>query len=183
MSRPSNRPAIMNAALRVAERAGVGGITIEAVAAEAGLTKGGVIYHFPTRGALLAGIHRELADRWDAQMRELLGGEPAGASQRDRLAAYIRASAATATPGEYLFVSDAETTRNNVEPWDDVSRRWIADPPEPRDDGSYDPEALRLFAAQLAADGLWSHEFVNGQRMTPELRTAAAEAIIRSLDD
>jgi AcrR family transcriptional regulator len=173
----------MNAALRVAERAGVGGITIEAVAAEAGLTKGGVIYHFPTRGALLAGIHRELADRWDAQMRELLGGEPAGASQRDRLAAYIRASAATATPGEYLFVSDAETTRNNVDPWDDVSRRWIADPPEPRDDGSYDPEALRLFAAQLAADGLWSHEFVNGQRMTPELRTAAAEAIIRSLDD
>lgn len=183
MSRPSNRPAIVDAALRVAERAGIAGLSIESVAAEAGLSKGGVVYHFPTRAELLAGIHRELAERWHQQMCALLGGDPADATPRDRLAAYIRASADTGEPGEYLFVLDAETTRANAEPWDEVSRRWIADPPAPRADGSYDPDALHMFTAQLAADGLWAQRFVNGERLAPELRTAAAERLIASLDN
>lgn len=183
MSRPSNRPAIMDAALRVAERVGVGALTIEAVAAEAGLTKGGVIYHFPTKAELLTGIHIELAARWERQLRELLGVDPAEAPPQDRLAAYIRASAETATPGEYLFVSDAETTRANAEPWDEVSIRWVPDAPQPAADGSYSPAAMRRFIAQLAADGLWSHAFVNGERMPLELRTAVAEAIIAELGD
>lgn len=186
MSRPSNRPAIVDAALRVAERAGVGAITLDAVAAEAGLTKSGVIYHFPTKAELLEGIHSELAARWEQQLTDLLdaaGVDPADATPRDRLAAYIRASAETATAGEYLFVSDAETTRANAEQWDAVSARWVADAPQPEPDGSFSPTAMRRFIAQLAADGLWSHAFVNGERMSPELRTATAEAIIAQLDD
>lgn len=183
MSRPSSRPAIVDAALRVAERAGVGAVTLEAVAAEAGLTKGGVVYHFPTKAELLAGIHAELAARWEEQLTGLLDVEPSEATRADRLAAYIRASAETATPGEYLFVSDAETTRANAEPWDEVSARWAPDAPRPRADGSYAPEELRVFVAQLAADGLWSHTFVNGERMPPELRAAVAEAIIAGLGD
>lgn len=183
MSRPSNRPAIVDAALRVAERAGVAGITLESVAAEAGLTKGGVIYHFPTKAALLTGIHEDLAARWEHQMTGLLGADPAEASEQDRLAAYVRASAETADPGEYLFMSDAEATRTNVDPWDAVTTRWVAEPPQPAADGSYSRAAMRAYIARLAADGLWAHPFEYGERLTPEFRSAVAEAIIDQLGE
>lgn len=183
MSRPSNRPTIVDAALRVAERTGVGSITLEAVAAEAGLTKGGVIYHFPTKPELLAGIHAELATRWEQQLTGLLDAGEAEATPHDRLAAYIRCSAETSSPGEYLFVSDAETTRTNAQPWDEVSARWAPEAPRPLPDGSYDRTEMRHFIALLAADGLWANAFVNGERVTPQLRAAAAEAIITELGD
>ena len=57
--RPGTRPPrrrILDAAEQVVLRDGVGHLTLEAAAAEAGLSKGGVLYHFPTRDALVAGM-------------------------------------------------------------------------------------------------------------------------------
>ena len=51
--RPSQRDQILNAAIRVVERTGVTGVTFDAVAAEAGITRGGLMYHFRSREALL----------------------------------------------------------------------------------------------------------------------------------
>lgn len=47
---------ILEAARAIAARDGAGKITIEAVAKEAGLSKGGVLYNFPTKKALLSGL-------------------------------------------------------------------------------------------------------------------------------
>ena len=65
-------PRILGAARAVAEREGAGKITIEAVAKEAGLSKGGVLYNYPTKKALLSG----LLDQMLAKHRELLGKVP-----------------------------------------------------------------------------------------------------------
>ena len=61
---------ILEAARTVAMREGAGKVTIESVAREAGLSKGGVLYNYPSKKALLAGLldqmltaHRELFER------------------------------------------------------------------------------------------------------------------------
>lgn len=46
----------MQAAGRVIRRAGSTGLTIDAVAAEAGLSKGGVLHHFASKDALIAAM-------------------------------------------------------------------------------------------------------------------------------
>ncbi|WP_301070607.1 TetR/AcrR family transcriptional regulator [Pseudooceanicola sp.] len=63
-------PRILGAARAIAVREGAGKITIEAVAKEAGLSKGGVLYNFSTKKALLSGLldqmlvaHRELLEK------------------------------------------------------------------------------------------------------------------------
>jgi AcrR family transcriptional regulator len=56
MSRADTKTAITEAAGRVVLARGVGGLTLEAVAAEAGLSKGGLLYHFSTKEALLAAM-------------------------------------------------------------------------------------------------------------------------------
>lgn len=45
--RPSKRDTILQAALSVVETDGVTAVTYESVAAASGLTKGGLLYHFP----------------------------------------------------------------------------------------------------------------------------------------
>lgn len=65
-------PRILGAARAIAARDGAGKVTIEAVAKEAGLSKGGVLYNFPTKKALLSG----LLDQMLAAHRELLANVP-----------------------------------------------------------------------------------------------------------
>lgn len=52
----------MEAAARVAAASGAGHLTIDAVAEEAGLSKGGVLYHFPSKRDLLGGMLDHLID-------------------------------------------------------------------------------------------------------------------------
>ncbi|NLU82944.1 TetR/AcrR family transcriptional regulator [Rhodococcus sp. HNM0569] len=61
------RDRILDALERLLLDVGLAQVTIEAVAAEAGVSKGGLLYHFPSKEALLAGMVRRLGERTDAQ--------------------------------------------------------------------------------------------------------------------
>jgi AcrR family transcriptional regulator len=50
---PTTKERIVSAAEEVVLRHGVSRLTLEAAALEAGLSKGGVLSHFPTRDALV----------------------------------------------------------------------------------------------------------------------------------
>ena len=52
----NKRDQILEAALRVVEEKGANHLTIDAVAACANFSKGGVLYHFPSKKALLSGM-------------------------------------------------------------------------------------------------------------------------------
>ncbi len=50
------RDRILAAAERLARQVGPGNVSLEAVAAEAGVSKGGLLYHFPSKGRLLEAL-------------------------------------------------------------------------------------------------------------------------------
>lgn len=52
----NKREHVLDAAARIVEREGAAHLTLDAVAGEAALSKGGVLYHFPSKRALLAGM-------------------------------------------------------------------------------------------------------------------------------
>jgi AcrR family transcriptional regulator len=49
---------------------GLSQITLEAVAAKAGVSKGGLLYHFASKEALIAGMVRRLGDRSNQQLAD-----------------------------------------------------------------------------------------------------------------
>lgn len=57
MARDSSatRARLLSAADQIAAESGAAGVSLDAVAARAGVSKGGLLYHFPTKVALLAG--------------------------------------------------------------------------------------------------------------------------------
>jgi len=62
-ARPDARERILEAACAIAAERGPGKISIEAVAARAGLSKGGVLYHFRAKADLLAAVVQSHVER------------------------------------------------------------------------------------------------------------------------
>ncbi len=62
--RLSLKEALLDAAEEVAVREGVARLTFDAVAAEAGISKGGVLHHFSNKDQLLEALVRRSAESW-----------------------------------------------------------------------------------------------------------------------
>jgi len=65
-SGPSLRDRLLDAAEAVVARDGVNSLTLNAVAEEAGVSKGGLLYHFPSKSSLVIAVVERLASACDA---------------------------------------------------------------------------------------------------------------------
>lgn len=83
------REAVLKAAAQVIVHLGIGAFTIEAVAQEAGVTKGGVLHHFPSKEALIDGLIDQVTELFNLRLAAELDKEPEGQPGR-WLRAYIR---------------------------------------------------------------------------------------------
>lgn len=72
------RERIIDAAEQVVIEAGAGHLTLEAVALKAGVSRGGLLYHFSDKKALLTGMLDRRRDRIAAIRMKRLAGIPAG---------------------------------------------------------------------------------------------------------
>lgn len=64
--RPNSREAILDAAEALASEIGANHMSLDAVAAKAGLSKGGLLYQFPSKVALLKGLIERYVERLEA---------------------------------------------------------------------------------------------------------------------
>lgn len=83
------RETVLNAAAQIIAQHGFSAFTIEAVAQEAGVTKGGVLHHFPSKEALINGLIDQVILMFNTRLQEELQTEPDDAPGR-WLRAYIR---------------------------------------------------------------------------------------------
>lgn len=175
--RKSNRTQILDAAFRVVQRDGVTALTYESVAVETGLTKGGLLYHFPSREALLQALHEHLAQGWDDHLAEAAGRSAERATPRERLAAYARVAAHSSTRAELLLLLETANEPATRAPWEEVMRRWTSEPSA----APLTPEEMELFVLRLAADGLWMYESLSSGTLPPPLRRQVAEHLARAI--
>ncbi len=88
--RPNSREKILAAAADVARETGPGSLSLDAVASRAGVSKGGLLYNFPTKAKLLQALVQDYLDEFDAALETTA---KAGVSGESLLAVYIRLSA------------------------------------------------------------------------------------------
>lgn len=171
--RPSNKTTILKAAIQVIETEGITAVTFDSVAAVAGLTRGGVLYHFPSREDLVGAIHTYMAEQWELELERRCGKSASEATVTERLIAYIRVCATSATTGELQMLLDSPNSEAH-KAWSQVLERWT---PHRNADGT---SAVRdeLWTALLAADGLWINEAVSQKFLPHGKRTQIAEQIV-----
>jgi AcrR family transcriptional regulator len=83
--RKSSREKVLDAAAELVGQIGSGRLTLEAVAERAGLSKGGLLYNFPTKEALLEGMVQRLVDEVAAERHVLRSQAGPGRNLEARL--------------------------------------------------------------------------------------------------
>ncbi|TCH96719.1 TetR/AcrR family transcriptional regulator [Roseococcus sp. SYP-B2431] len=72
------RTRILDSAERIVQVKGVAGLTLDAAAREAGVSKGGLLYHFASKQALLIGLLTRLSASIEAHFEAVLALQPPG---------------------------------------------------------------------------------------------------------
>ncbi|MBI1686923.1 TetR/AcrR family transcriptional regulator [Caulobacter hibisci] len=69
------RRALLEAAVALAEEQGLGGITVQAVADRAGVTKGGLFHHFANKQALIDAVFDFMLEQMDEALDRLMADD------------------------------------------------------------------------------------------------------------
>lgn len=171
MTRQSLRERILEAADDVARERGVANLTLDLVAEQAGISKGGLLYHFTTKEALLRGMIDRALDRYRTFLKAEV--ERQGTEYRSYLKASIIArkdSDAGQECSRALFAAAAN--------FPDMPERAHVDVKEHYDLLRTDAERFADAAIlSLAINGLHFLELLNLAPFTPEER----EAVVRKM--
>ncbi len=169
------RDRIVRAAEDVVIRDGVGRLTLEAAAAEANLSKGGVLYHFPSRAALVTAMVEQFVVSFDADLERFgaYSGEP-GAFIR----AYVEATVQPAAPGDVrdrrlgsALLAGVASDPELLAPLRERFACWQA---AVENDG-VDPALATV--VRYATDGLWLSDLFELAPVSGDRRQAVAEEL------
>ncbi len=173
--RKSSREKILDAAAELVGEIGAGRLTLEAVAEKAGLSKGGLLYNFPTKEALLQGMIQRLIDQVAAEREALREHAPPGPNLEARLctAALLKfCCGKTKDIANGMLAATAENPRLL-----DPVRQVISTTLEQLKANSDDLDAALL--AWLATEGLSSLEMHKLSPFSEEDRDRIVKAIDR----
>ena len=152
---------ILQAAASVVERDGAGHLTLDAVAEESKLSKGGLLYHFPNKRALLNGMLEHLLQRIEErQALEQPGAAPA-ASTVSALINAQRSQNEEERAMERAILAAAAEDPSLLDPAREVLELWFANA---RQEGGYGVLLL------LAVQGLRFMEMLNLLELVPAER-------------
>lgn len=80
--RTSKRTAILDTIVEIIETNGFSEVTYENVATQCGMSKSGLIYHFPSREDMIRSVHEHMAQLWEEELIEAAGGPAEEVSPR-----------------------------------------------------------------------------------------------------
>lgn len=141
---------ILKAASHVVREEGVDKLTLEAVAKQAGISKGGLLYHFPNKEELILGMVERMSNHFVGELHERAEHDPDPKGKWTR--AYVETSFSEDqdVDGLYTALSAAHFTHPKMlkllqEEYKDIQHQLEHDELDP----------VRATMVRLVVDGLW----------------------------
>jgi AcrR family transcriptional regulator len=180
-ARSANRDAMLDAAEEVVVREGIGRLTLDAVAREANLSKGGLLHHFPSKDALIDALVERKLGNWECGYEAAIEQQPPGPGRIPR--AFL--NMCLASTGKWtdamrrssaVLVAALVHDASRVEPLKKMRQDlWarIAEDGLPSGVGE---------AVLLAVDGLWFDWIFGLTELTPQKLSAVRAALQRLVE-
>ncbi|WP_075289612.1 TetR/AcrR family transcriptional regulator [Pararhizobium arenae] len=168
------RQQLLEVAARLSLENGVASVTLDAVSQAAGVSKGGLLHHFPNKMALLDGLFDDLTQKFDQELDEQMRNDPVahGRFSRAYLAAVLSLGAQTAQETQAWQVL---TIALLAEPaLRDRWRQWVADR---ADEFVGTDSSTNCLLVRLAADGLWLADILQSHDIGADERKALAASL------
>lgn len=173
------RDHLLDSAEEVVLRSGVGALTLDAVAAHAKVSKGGLLYHFPSKDALIESLVNRTCENWRSDYTQAIAAVADGPGRVPR----GLMSMCIGTPDKWtrslrrssvVLVAVIANNPSLTRPLRDVYRRLFAMLKN-------DPLSAEGELVVLALNGLW-FEFIFGlQDMSPQRLTSIRGALEKLL--
>lgn len=164
---------ILEAANQLIEREGVSALTLEAVAAAAGISKGGLLYHFPNKDALIEGMVNHLIESFDERLKRHQGFA-------DWLRAYVKltlADMSVLSQAQFSIIAAIANNPDLVQPVQDQTTGWQ----QHIERTANDPVLATI--VRLATDGLWYSEMLGIKQVSDEMKQAIEARLLEMIDD
>ncbi|MFF2019932.1 TetR/AcrR family transcriptional regulator [Paenibacillus sp. NPDC058177] len=173
MNSNSKRKSILLAASLVVKNNGVEKLTLEAVAREAGVSKGGLLHHFPNKEALIKSMVEELTNDFFINVEEKVTSASVEAGKFSR--AYIACVDNDTKGGKEMSTALNAALFTNPTILKKFQEDFSVWQKNIENDG-IDP--VRSTIIRLAADGLWFSEMYGLGVLDDELRTKVIQEMI-----
>lgn len=154
-SRSDTRESLLRAASQVVIDKGVEALTLDAVAQQAGVSKGGLLYHFPNKDALMGGMVEHLIQDFEAVLQTEFDQDDAPGTPGQWVRAYIRATLRFSKQSLALIArlsSIAADSPNLLEAAKVYDQQWR----QRVETSGIDPTKATIIL--LAVDGIWLSE-------------------------
>lgn len=176
MARKSNKESILDAAERTIKQHGLANTTVEMVAAEAGMSKGGLFYHFTSKKEIFQQVLTRYSERYlqlRAEIMETLPDTPTRLLKASLLASLQHPAKQTHDITNLLSLLDDVDLRHTIAGmkkrlFDEISA------------GSQHPEHIAI--AMMAIDGMWVGEMFGTPIFTPEFKESVVKELMRIID-
>lgn len=168
------RQQLLEVAARLASEKGMTAVTLDAVSGASGVSKGGLLHHFPNKNTLLEALFDSLIERLDRAIEEEMRADPLPHGRFTR--GYLRACLALRDRPEetkdwaqvtMVLLSEPQLRQR----W----RNWVRERSEEYvgTDSSVDAAIVRL-----ATDGLWLADLLDSHAMDDSAREKLVERLI-----
>jgi AcrR family transcriptional regulator len=154
-NRSATRDVLLRAASQVVLDKGVDALTLDAVARQAGVSKGGLLYHFPNKDALVENMIEHLIQEFESVLQTEFDQDDAPGTPGQWVRAYIRATLRFSKLSLALvarlssIAADSPKLLEIIQVYDQQWRQRL-------EASGIDPTKATII--QLAADGLWFSE-------------------------
>lgn len=172
----SKRAACLRAACQYIRQKGAAQLTLDAVAKEAGVSKGGLLYHFPSKEALIKALMEDFLDRFD-QDTETEAAAHTDLSANHWARAYLIQTSRLSQEDMELNSAIMAAAALNPELLQPIKERY--DLWQRRIDGASNPVAATVI--RLAADGLFFSELFGFAPLPEERRAEAIDYMLQLL--
>ncbi|MDL4771766.1 MULTISPECIES: TetR/AcrR family transcriptional regulator [Thermomonosporaceae] len=141
--------ALLDAAESLLFEHGTQALTLAAVADRAGVSKGGLLYHFSTKEALVKAMVARVIEEFDDLIASFDDGSPGSYTRAYVEATFEILSGEARAYRRWSAITAAATDPELAEPLNEAMRCWHG-----RDPGE-DPDPVTAGVVRLAAEGLW----------------------------
>lgn len=177
MNSNSKRSLILAAASSVVKQNGIEKLTLEAVAAEAGVSKGGLLHHFPNKDALIQSMVSGITSDFAADVQKRADQDTRVQGKWSR--AYLQSTVDAEKDGQDMNVALNAALFTNGVLLDELREQYSVWQQNIENDG-IDPVMSSII--RLAVDGLWLSEVFGIGEIGDEMRGKVIHKLLEMID-
>ncbi len=167
------RQQLLEVAAKLSLEKGPGSVTLDAVSQAAGVSKGGLLHHFPNKLSLLDGLFVDLTDKLDRALAERMRDDPEPKGRFTRAYVSVFFQPEGMEDGEkWKVLTIALISEPHLrERW----RQWVE---RHLQENVGTDSALDAMLVRYAVDGLWLADLLSSPSMAPATRAAMLERLM-----